>query len=152
MPKLFSSRRLCVISIKNGSNLTTGPGAAYVPSVAGPHVADENPAWCFWQSRVSAVVEWKPGVCSLDVEAFRRAFVHEHVWRFARNGKSDSGDRDQAGIGGFQSRLAIASLESLLNGLDLYPLTFPQDGLAGPEVDAVRSQIISCSHGTSIVL
>jgi uncharacterized protein (DUF849 family) len=48
-------------------NLTTGPGAAYLPSAADPRVPDEKSVLVHWEKRVEHVAELKPDVCSLDV-------------------------------------------------------------------------------------
>jgi 3-dehydrocarnitine:acetyl-CoA trimethylamine transferase len=48
-------------------NLTTGPGASFIPSPDDPRVADPGSSMAHWQKRVAHVAELKPDLCSLDV-------------------------------------------------------------------------------------
>lgn len=51
-------------------NLTTGPGAFYVPSEENPQVAAQGSSLATPESRVAHILELKPEICSVDIVSF----------------------------------------------------------------------------------
>jgi uncharacterized protein (DUF849 family) len=51
-------------------NLTTGPGAFFIPSEENPQIAAEGSSLASPESRVAHVLELKPEICSVDVVTF----------------------------------------------------------------------------------
>ncbi|MDO8877856.1 MAG: 3-keto-5-aminohexanoate cleavage protein [Pseudolabrys sp.] len=58
-------------------NLTTGPGARFVPGRENPRIADPVSTLAPWQARVEHIVALKPDICSLDVGSMN---FGEHVF------------------------------------------------------------------------
>lgn len=48
-------------------NLTTGPGARFVPGAEEPRIGDPSSTLTHWQERVAHVLDLEPDLCSLDV-------------------------------------------------------------------------------------
>jgi uncharacterized protein (DUF849 family) len=69
-------------------NLTTGPGARYVPDAAAPGFAGKGTSMASPEDRVAHVLELRPDICSLDVATMnfgQHAFVNvpAHLQRMA---------------------------------------------------------------------
>lgn len=58
-------------------NLTTGPGARFIPGRTEPRVGDESSTLTRWERRVEHVLALRPEICSLDVGSMN---FGEHVF------------------------------------------------------------------------
>ena len=58
-------------------NLTTGPGARFIPGRENPRIADPASTLAPWKARVEHVVALRPDICSLDVGSMN---FGEHVF------------------------------------------------------------------------
>lgn len=66
-------QRTCNVLI----NLTTGPGARFIPSRDDPRIADPASTLVRWNARVAHIVALRPELCSLDVGSMN---FGEHVF------------------------------------------------------------------------